>query len=83
MISNYIFKKAQLLEVSKVFENDLRIDFVVGNLVTFHKKYGKFTCNCTGHVVYNIGGCSAQVACALKGEGIPKEIKERVEEEVA
>ena len=81
MISKKVFQKAENLEVSKVFENEQRIEFVVGVPVTFHKKSERFTCNCKGHVVYNIGSCSYKYATARKGEGIPKKIKEAVEED--
>lgn len=82
MISNFIYQKAKNLEVAKTFENNVRIEFVVGQTVVYHKLTKKFSCNCTGHAVWNVGSCSFQLACALKGENIPKEIKEWVEEEV-
>lgn len=82
MISNYIFKKAQLLEVAKTFENSVRIEFVVGQTVVFDKRTKRFRCGCSGHAIWNVAACSYQLAALMKGIGIPKEIKEWVEEEV-
>lgn len=82
MITKETYEKAQNMEVVKIFENENRIDFVVGFPVVFHKKYGKFNCLCTGHSVYNIGACSYKLAVVLKGKGIPNKIKESVDEEI-
>lgn len=81
MISKKVYEKAQNLDVIKVFENDNRIEFLVGFIVTFHKKANKFTCLCTGHSVFDIGACSYKLATVLKAKEIPKDIKETVEEE--
>ena len=81
MISKAVWNKAQNLEVIKIFENENRIEFVVGYPVTFHKKAERIICNCTGHVVYDISACAFKVATALRGKGIPAKIKEAVEEE--
>jgi hypothetical protein len=81
MISKAVWKKAQNLEVVRIWENTQRIEFIVGYPVTFHKKAGKFTCGCKGHVCYDIGACGYKYAAATKGEHVPVEIKEAVLEE--
>lgn len=82
MITKKTYQKAQNLEVVKVFENDNRVEFVVGVPVEFHKRFQRFTCSCKGHVVYDIGACSYKLATVLKAKEIPKKIKEAVEEEI-
>ena len=82
MISKKVYEKAQNLDVVKVFENDNRIEFLVGFIVTFHKKAKKFMCLCTGHSVYDIGACAYKLATVLKAKEIPEDIKEEVNAEI-
>ena len=81
MITKETWEKAKSMEVKKTFENDRRIEFLVGYLVTFHKKQERFTCDCKAEVVYAVPTCAHRVAAATKGEGIPAKVKESAEEE--
>lgn len=82
MLTKETYEKAQNMEVKKVFENERRIEFLVGYIVTFHKKQEKFTCDCKADVVYAVPVCAHRIVAATKGKGIPKKVKEAVEEEI-
>ena len=81
MISKAIWNKAQNLDVVKVFESGQSIEWVVGYIVRYNKRFKKFFCMCEGHTNYDIQSCSYKLATVLKGENVPEDIKEEVESE--